>query len=156
MSRKQAGFSLIELLLVVAVILIIAAIAIPSLLHAKMLANEASAADALHALNTAAANYASTYTSYPPALANLGPGSPATATTADLIDSVLASGSKSGYTFTYVAGTADASGNRHQYTITANPTNPTVTGTRYFFTDESYVIRVDPSAPATASSGPLQ
>src|SRR2546422_5174525 len=94
MQRKQEGFSLIELLIVVAIILIIAAIAIPNILRSKMIATEASAVGSLRALNTACIAYATTYGSYPAALANLGPGSPATSTSADLIDSVLSSGTK--------------------------------------------------------------
>src|SRR5437667_222132 len=101
MRKNQKGFSLIELLIVVAIILIIAAIAIPNLLRSKMAANEASAVGSLRSLNTACITYSTTYGSYPAGLSNLGPGSPATSTTADLIDSVLASGTKSGYSFAY-------------------------------------------------------
>src|SRR5207302_6143781 len=90
MRNRQKGFSLIELLIVVAIILIIAAIAIPNLLRSKMAANEASAVGSLRSLHTACITYSTTYGSYPTALANLGPGSPATSTTADLIEIVLA------------------------------------------------------------------
>src|ERR1700733_6868886 len=98
-KNKQEGFSLIELLIVVAIILIIAAIAIPNLLRSKMAANEASAVGSIRTLNTAAVPYSTPYGGYPSVLAKLGPASPATSASADLVDSVLAGGTKSGYSF---------------------------------------------------------
>src|SRR5579863_10166577 len=107
-SNKQKGFSLIELLIVVAIILIIAAIAIPNLLRAKMAANEASAVASLRTYNTTIIEYENTYSTAPTtALSQLGPiasGSAPSSTSADLVDSLLgATGSpvKSGYSFTY-------------------------------------------------------
>ena len=150
--RKAKGFSLIELLIVVAIILIIAAIAIPNLLRSKMAANEASAVGSLRTINTSSVAYSTTYGNYPPALTNLGPASGGTATsaTADLIDSVLSAGTKSGYVFTYTAGT-----NNQSYTITAGPVTQNVTGQRYFYTDQSGVIRADTAGTASSASTPI-
>ncbi len=155
MHNKEKGFSLIELLIVVAIILIIAAIAIPNLLRSKIAANEASAVSALRTINTSSVAYSTTYGQYPGTLGSLGPvaSPPPTSTTADLIDSVLASGIKSGYNITYT-GTVSG-GVVGSYTITALAVTQGVSGQRSFFTDQSGVIRADPAAGATASSTPI-
>jgi type IV pilus assembly protein PilA len=157
MRKRQNGFSLIELMIVVAIILIIAAIAIPNLLSARMAANESSAVGSVRTLNAACVTYASTYLNagFPAALSNLGPASSASSTTADLIDSALVTGVKAGYDFTYSAGSPDASGFINTYTINANPTAPGGTGTRYFFTDQSGVITYAYGAPATNNDNSL-
>jgi type IV pilus assembly protein PilA len=154
-SRTCHGFSLIELLIVVAIILVIAAIAIPNFLRSKMAANEASAAESLRTINTGCVTYSTTYgIGFPSTLANLG-GPLSGSTSADMIDSVLAAGLKSGYSFTYVA-VAAGGGVIPAYTLTANPVTPGVTGNRYFFTDQSNVIRFNVSAVATVSDAPIQ
>jgi len=119
MRNKQKGFSLIELLIVVAIILIIAAIAIPNLLRARIAANEASAVSSLRTMNTACITYDTSFNAYPTALTNLAPvasGSTPTSTSADLLDAVLTTSpfQKSGYTFTFT-GTGSV------YGIHANP-----------------------------------
>ncbi len=141
MKKNQKGFSLIELLIVVAIILIIAAIAIPNLLRSRMAANEASAVGSIRTVNTASVTYSTTYpgVGYPTTLAQLAPAASATSSTADLIDSVLSGGTKSGYTFKMTAGSG-ASTPQTSYTVAAVPVSSS-SGTRGFYSDQSGVIR---------------
>ena len=157
--KKQKGFSLIELLIVVAIILIIAAIAIPNLLRSRMAANEASAVGSVRTINTAEVTYASTYPDqgFSQTLANLtstASQTSATSTNAMLIDTVLGAGQKSGYTFTYTPGGVAVN---TSYTIQSGPVTMDTTGKRTFFSDSTGVIRYDATGiSATASSSPLQ
>jgi len=159
MRNKQKGFSLIELLIVVAIILIIAAIAIPNLLRSKMAANEASAVGSLRTLNTACVTFSTTYGGYPASLVAMGgEGTSAlpTSTSAELIDNVLQTGIKTGYSFSFSAAAADSAGNVDSYIINAAPITPGVTGIRYFYTDQTGVIRANSAgAAATSSSTPI-
>jgi prepilin-type N-terminal cleavage/methylation domain-containing protein len=142
--RKQKGFSLIELLIVVAIILIIAAIAIPNLLRARIAANESSAVASVRTLNTSQISYNSAYPTvgFAAALSNLSGTCTGTvipsSTTACLIDSQLASGIKSGYTFTVTAsGGPPAS----SYMAWANPQAVNTTGVRSFCSVADAVVR---------------
>lgn len=157
MRKTQKGFSMIELLIVVTIILIIAAIAIPNLVRSKMTASETAAVATLRTINTTCLMYSTTYGGYPPSLSALGPpasGSAAGATAADLIDSVLATGAKSGYTFTYTAAPV-VSGQIPAYTVVAEPITRGSTGQRGFFTDQTGTIRSNPAGLADVNSTPI-
>jgi type IV pilus assembly protein PilA len=168
-NRKHKGFSLIELLIVVAIILIIAAIAIPNLLRARMAANEASAVGSIRTINTSAVIYTSSWgVGFPGSLAAMGgtPGGAAVCGASLLIDPLLAGATgmataKSGYYFTYVGGTATPAVGGctgfQTYTIVGQPAVVGQSGQRGFFSDQGGVIRnsTDGSAP-TVASPPLQ
>ncbi len=157
--RKQKGFSLIELLIVVAIILIIAAIAIPNLLRARIAANESSAASGIRTINTALVSFNSNYPSlgYAATLKNLGdpanqcPAVAPTQTNACLIDNNLATNGagagKSGYNYAYTP-TAGAAANFVDYQVSADPVSRNQTGVRSFCSFSDAVVRVSPAALA--------
>ncbi len=153
--RKQKGFSLIELLIVVAIILIIAAIAIPNLLRARIAANESSAAASERTIATAMISFATSYPTvgYAASLPVLGPADtgctagPAS-TNACIIDFTLASGTKSGYSFA-AAGADPVNNANTTYLTTAVPATLNTTGVKAFCAVEDNVVRfITPSAGA--------
>jgi prepilin-type N-terminal cleavage/methylation domain-containing protein len=148
-KRNQKGFSLIELLVVVAIILIIAAIAIPNLLQARVAANESSAVSSLRTITIAQISYNDNYPTvgFAPALTNLGGTSCDTPDQngACLIDSLLASGTKNGYTF---SSTGIGSNPAGQYLSVGLPLSGS--GNRSFCSVEDGTIHYDPSGSAIA------
>jgi type IV pilus assembly protein PilA len=155
--KKQKGFSLIELLIVVAIILIIAAIAIPNLIKSKMAANESSAVGSLRTINTGEVNYAASCpgVGYSPSLLALNTGG-ACAGGAGIIDNILSGGKKSGYTFLYATVQGGDLLN-DTYTVTGTPASLGTTGQRQFYTDHTGVIRYAlAGSGVTPTSSPLQ
>lgn len=165
--REPKGFSLIELLIVVTIILIIAGIAIPSLLRSRIAANEASAVGSLRTIDTAEITYASSYPNFGfTDLAKLGgTGNSSSYTNALLLDPVLGctggtiSCSKSGYDFVPTVILSDGSssaGPTSIFSMNANPKS-SQTGKRFFYSDSTNVIHVATGAiPATSADSALQ
>ena len=151
-NQDRRGFSLVELLIVIAIILIIAAIAVPKLNRTRMQAQEMAAIRHVVAIHQGQTQYYSTYGKFAENLTQLGPaagGAPGPSA-ADLLPDDLAKGEKGGYKFT-LAGSPTG------YTINANPVAFNNTGTRTFFSDQTLVIRQNyGSEPATAASGEIK
>ncbi|MBL7070030.1 MAG: prepilin-type N-terminal cleavage/methylation domain-containing protein [Candidatus Omnitrophica bacterium] len=144
---KNKGFTLVEIMIVVAIIALLAAIAIPNLLRARLNANESAGISSLRTVSAAAISFRTVNTAYPVALTNLGAATPA------YIDTILGCAvqpcGKQGYSFALTGGT-------NTFTATARPQTFQTTGVRSFFVDESGVIRwTNLDAAATVASTPL-
>jgi type IV pilus assembly protein PilA len=137
-STASRGFTVTELMIVVTILLILAAIEIPNLMRARMAANQAAAVADLRTIETAEITYAVTYNrSYSTTLAQLGPsGQPASAQAADLIDGMLASGQKGGYSYLYIPGPV-VDGRVETYSLKAVPSMPCTTGFQFYSLDPS-------------------
>jgi type IV pilus assembly protein PilA len=150
--KNRRGFSLIELLIVIAIILIIVTIALPKLNRARMYSQETAAIGAIRTIHTAQVQYMSTFGRFATSLLELGPpasGGPSAAA-ADLIGNDLAQGEKSGYRFT-------VTGNQGGYAINASPISYNTTGSRTFYSDQSMVIHENYGPePATPQSKELK
>jgi type IV pilus assembly protein PilA len=157
----ETGFSLIELMIVIAIILIIAALAIPNFLQARISANQASAASTVRTINTAAVSYSTAWgDGYPPTLASLGTtAANASCAGAELIDNTIADApsQKAGYTFSYLPQGASitnpptgCAAGYSQYLITATP-NSVLTGTQSLCMDEAYVLHYSSTGVAIAT-----
>jgi type IV pilus assembly protein PilA len=147
-TRRQFGFSLIELLIVIAIILIILAVAMPKLSRARMYSQEMAALSAIRTIHTGQTQYYSQYSKYAETLAALGPPTSGAVgpAAADLIPEDLAQGEKQGYKFTL---TATPGG----YVINAVPVAFGTSGSRTFYSDQNMVIRQNfGQEPATAAS----
>jgi len=150
--RRRRGFSLIELLIVIAIILIIITIALPKFQKAQMFARETAALAAIRTIHTVQVQYYSQYGKYATSLTELAP--PASGAdgpaAAGLIDNALGSGEKGGYKFTLTA-------NQGGYIINANPVSYGTSGSRTFYSDQTMVVRQNyGTEPATANSPELK
>jgi type IV pilus assembly protein PilA len=158
--RKQLGFSLIELLIVVAIILIIAAIAIPNLMRARMSANDSSAAASVRTINTGEIAYFDAYPTlgFPLTLAALGGAAPCTPSAASgcLIDNFLATNGggigKSGYSFNATGSASAGSTVNNQFYSTGAPISWQY-GTRSYCSIQDAVLRTQPTGNITLVSG---
>jgi len=136
---KKFGFTLVEIMIVVAIIVLLAAVSIPGLLRARLNANEAAAVASLKTISWAAQTFRTSSSGYPANLSELS------TTVPQYVDAVLGSGIKQGYNFTLI-------GEANSFNVTAEPATQNVTGVRSFFVDTSGVIRSSSNGTADGTS----
>jgi type IV pilus assembly protein PilA len=164
MQRRDRGFSLLELLIVVAIILTLMLVAIPNVSKMRMTGNETSALKTLDTLRTVCFAYQTSYGTFPKDQSQLGPpqgGNPSGKDAADLINSDLApsggvAANKDGYAFRYVAGPADTNGVIATYSVYADPSSYNNTGRQRFFMDQSTHIHYTTDGTQASASSPLR
>ncbi|MBN1417661.1 MAG: prepilin-type N-terminal cleavage/methylation domain-containing protein [Planctomycetes bacterium] len=134
------GFTLVELMVVVAVIAIVVAVAIPNFVHSKIAANESSAISSLRTISSVIEQYRVRFQRYPVSLGQLS--------STGYIDDRLGAGQKSGYAFQF-------SSTVYTYAVQADPLTSGTTGDRHFYIDDSGVLRWASAAPAGAADPPI-
>ena len=152
-SERKRAFTLVEIVVVMAILALLSIFAIPPMLRSRMTANESAAINSCRMIMASSQAYhgAANPHTYPGSLSELtSPGSDP-----PYIDSLLASATastspKQGYYYTYVL--VDSA----RFTLNAAPATSNVTGARYFFVDESGVIRVNPTGPAGPTDPPVE
>lgn len=148
--KSKKGFTLVEIMIVVAIIALLAAIAIPNLLRARHNANEAAAISSMKTLATAMESFraAQTPPSYPATLVTLSSATPPYIDVS-LSGATASNAARQGYFYTYTSGV-------NTYSVLGSPATVNVTGTRRFFVDQSGVIRAEATAAATVASTPIE
>lgn len=142
-ARQRRGFTLVEIMIVVAIIVLLAALTFPGIVRSRMNANEASAIASLKTISWAAVTFRAANPRYPANLSELSTTDP------PYVDTVLGSGTKQGYNFTLAGGT-------NTYNVTAQPVLSNVTGVRTFYVNEQGVLRGSSNGTADANSTPVQ
>jgi type IV pilus assembly protein PilA len=164
MVKDSKGFSWIELIVGLVIVVLMAKILVPSILSKQSEIDEGSALLSLHAIISAEENYAQAFDrGYSVSLGTLGPPPEAmpNSTVAGYLDDELATGVKEGYAFNYKPGSPDENGRILSYTLTANPIKPGQSGTKYYFVgptlgdEKTTIIKVNSSHAATADDKPL-
>ncbi len=164
MNRRERGFSLLELLIVVAIILTLMLVAIPNVSKMRMTGNETSALKTIDTLRTVLFAYQTSYGTFPKDQSQLGPplpGAPSGKDAADLVDPVLAPpagtiASKDGYNFRYVAGPADSNGIISTYSVFGDPQSYNNTGRMRFFMDQTTRVHATTDGSEASVTSPLR
>jgi type IV pilus assembly protein PilA len=151
MRKRRGGFTLLEVLVVLAIVMVLASMAIPNLQRSRTVADETAAVESLTTLNNQSFIYWTEHDGYPRQLIELWPEA-TIAVPADASNPGMSTTTKIGYVFTYRPGPIDSTGKIISYSVTATPISPGASGVRSFFTDQSGPIRVSETGEATADS----